>query len=224
MVGTSTTPVIPTGLHELLGLAAPDGTAPGGQWTPAMAVLTDAMARWAAGNDAHHTGGQQGIAWIGRTVRPQPEALPQHVNNTPLDLPARSLIVTPHGRTSRFWAIERALRCPSIGCIVADGSGADHIITRRIQLLATQRRTLVLLARPATERSEPSSAQSRWLVRRTPTTDMYPCWQVELLRTRFASDRVAGECWTHATDTPLPLREGTLHWSPRRTLQMHQHV
>ncbi len=213
----SPAPAPSAGLHELLGLAAPDGTAPGGAWTPAMAVL----ASTAAGH-LHRCPPEAGMAWIGRAVRPEPDALPETIAGTPLHLPRRSVVVTPHGHTSRFWAIERAMRTASIRCVVADGSRADHVITRRLQVLAMHTSTLVLLARPVTEHTTPSSAQARWVVRRQPTDGPQPCWHVHLLRARFAATRREGEHWAdahaHTAANAMPLHEGVFTWAPGHVL------
>jgi hypothetical protein len=189
-----------------------------------MAVLADAVAWWRIHVQANGCGQQ--IAWIGRTVRPEPDAMPERCLTPfgPIDLAAHSITVTPHGRTARFWAIEHALRNTSIGCIVADGSKANHVVTRRLHVLAMHTQTLVLLARPTTEQHEPSSAQSRWCICRTPTKGMHPCWNVRLLRERFASNTNPGEQWTTAQRGPLPLREGFLHWTPGRTLSVREHA
>jgi hypothetical protein len=194
-----------------------------------MAVLGDAVARW-AGEKRGRAAGQAvntqasdaacGIVWIGPAVRPEPHALPQAIGPTatPLALAKQSMVVTPHGRTSRFWAIERAVRCTAIGCVIADGTGANHVVTRRLHVIAARTNTLVLLARPVTEQHEPSSAQSRWLVRRMPTTTPHPCWHVDLLRERFTASTTAGERWTTSNATALPLNAGRQTWTPHRTL------
>lgn len=94
----------------------------------------------------------------------------------------------------RLWAIDTALRCPSVTAIVADGSGLPMAGTRRLQLAAAAADALVLLARPPAEVGEISAATTRWTVTRiqdedTGATDFAngaeaPRWRVELLRAK----------------------------------------
>ena len=80
----------------------------------------------------------------------------------------RSIFVEAPDRASRLWAIDLALRCAGLACVVGDGRGFDVGATRRLQLAARAGGTLGLLARPPTEAGAPSVASSRWLVRRAP--------------------------------------------------------
>ncbi len=104
----------------------------------------------------------------------------------------------------RLWAIDTALRCPSVTAIVADGSGLPMAGTRRLQLAAAAADALVLLARPPAEIGEVSAATTRWAVTRAQdagradlagdvkfpndaefTSDTAPPrWRIELLRAK----------------------------------------
>lgn len=101
----------------------------------------------------------------------------------------------------RLWAIDTALRCPSVTAIVADGSGLPMAATRRLQLAAAAGDALVLLARPPVEVGEVSAATTRWAVTRAhgtatepgteqqidgdlPSDAAPPRWRVELLRAK----------------------------------------
>ena len=67
----------------------------------------------------------------------------------------------------KLWAIDTALRCPSVTAVVADGSGLDMAASRRLQLVAARSNALVLLTRPPAERGEISAATTRWWIERT---------------------------------------------------------
>ncbi len=106
-----------------------------------------------------------------------------------------SIFVDPPDEAGRLWAIDAALRCPSVVAVVADGSRLDLTATRRLQLAARAGATLGLVARPPREASELSAATTRWRVRAAAPDDAaadatdaatdddaLARWSVELLR------------------------------------------
>jgi len=62
-----------------------------------------------------------------------------------------SLFIDPPDRKGLLWAVDAALRCPSVVAVVADGSGLPMPASRRLQLAAESGAGLCFLARPATE-------------------------------------------------------------------------
>lgn len=82
----------------------------------------------------------------------------------------RSIFVDAPDDATRLWAMDLALRCAAIACVVGEGHGFDVAATRRLQLGARAGRTLGLLARPPTETKCASVASSRWLVGHVPTS------------------------------------------------------
>jgi len=100
---------------------------------------------------------------------------------------SRSVFVDPPDAGARVWAIDAALRCPSVAVVVADGSGLRLSASRRLQLAAESGRALALLARPPWERVVLSAAATRWLVQRAPPSvseAARPAWTLRLLRAR----------------------------------------
>jgi len=110
--------------------------------------------------------------WIGRACWPSVIGL-AHAG----DLLRHSVLVddAPRGNVvgERLWAIDLALRSPSVAVVIADGSGLDLAATRRLQLAAERGAVekggaggagLALLARPPAERSSLSAASTRWCV------------------------------------------------------------
>lgn len=179
------------------------------EWSPPLAILVHLVWRAAAGGGAR--GGR--VLWIGRRVWPYPRAMVRdfevreraELAAAPLTLEleldraarsdgadlllARSLLVDPSRPASRLWAIETALRCPSVGAVVADGSGLDMAATRRLQLAAEGGRSIGLIARPAREAGALSAAATRWRVGRPqPREDAAgPRWVLELSRCKGRS-------------------------------------
>lgn len=101
----------------------------------------------------------------------------------------------------KLWAIDTALRCPSVTAVVADGSGLDMAASRRLQLVAARSNALVLLMRPPAERGEISAATTRWWVERTGAAcgedGAEPArgvrWRLELLRAKGAQTLTGAE-------------------------------
>ena len=108
----------------------------------------------------------------------------------------RSVFVDPgRSRNSEgetLWAIDTALRSPSVTAIVADGSGLGMAATRRLQLVAADSSALVLLARPPDEVGEVSAATTRWIVERDLAWEQRPRWRVKLLRAKGAQSFARG--------------------------------
>jgi hypothetical protein len=184
-------------LHEWFGVTDGGPPRPGGRspWTPPLLILTH-LARQGldrAGCDHH-------VIWIGRRVWAHPRVLARGDGALHDDrrLLARSVFVDPPDDAARLWAIDVALRCPSVAVVVADGSRLDMAHTRRIQLAARRTRVLALAARPPSEITRLSAASLRWRVARAPARRPPPMrhrpgeppgqpagtprWRIELLR------------------------------------------
>jgi hypothetical protein len=144
--------------------------------------------RWRSGDEPHrplalmgHLAGRAAallpgrVVWIGRACWPNPAILER------LGLLDRSLLVDAPDAGERLWAIDLAMRSCATACVVGDGKGFKIAATRRLELTATQRPCLVLLGRPGSERTVPSSALTRWTVRRRVTDSLRPGWTLELV-------------------------------------------
>lgn len=115
------------------------------------------------------------VLWIGMGCQPYAASLGSR-------LLERSVFVDVHDLAERLWAIDVALRSPSVGVVIADAGGLGMRESRRLQLAASVGRGLCLLARPANERGEISAAWTRWAVSATPSNSATPRWALELLR------------------------------------------
>ncbi|QDU65879.1 ImuA family protein [Engelhardtia mirabilis] len=123
----------------------------------------------------------------------------------------RSLFIDPPDRKGLLWAVDAALRCPSVAAVVADGSNLTMPASRRLQLAAEAGSGLCLLAKPPDEIRQLSAAATRWRVRRGGpvsaavstrdedpddlTTDPLdpndrPRWELELVRCKAGFARV----------------------------------
>ncbi|MGP1346840.1 MAG: ImuA family protein [Phycisphaerales bacterium] len=156
------------------------------------------------------------IVWVGRSCW---ASLGSLRNPRVLE---RSVFVDPPNDADRGWAIDQALRCAAVACVIADGRGIDMGLSRRLQLAAAEGGAIGLLARPPDEERALSAARTRWRV--APAPDGGACgvegaglagpahrswfpeprWTVELLRckgvlqpTRHARRWVVR--WSHDT-------------------------
>ena len=100
-----------------------------------------------------------------------------------------SLLVDAGPVERRLWAIDTALRCPSVVAVVADGSGFDMAATRRLQLAAEVGHGLALILRPPGEFKTLSAATTRWCVGRCLPVDgvARPRWSLGLTRSKGLS-------------------------------------
>ena len=193
-------------------------------WHPPLTML----AHFAG--EAARTGNARRIVWIGHKCWPTLQLLCA-VSNAPVaESLRRSLFLDPLTDAERFWAIGQALRCPGIAAVVADGSGMNETVSRRLQLAAESGRSgesgggvLGLLARPLRERDAPSWAATRWEVRpRSNQTDTAavggepgPAWEIERISCRGQHrEQDAPLTWLAAWSYQVFRGTGALHFSP----------
>jgi hypothetical protein len=102
----------------------------------------------------------------------------------------RCLFLEPLSVAERFWSIGESLRCVGVAAVVADASGMQETVSRRLQLAAEAGRragngaggVVGLLARPWQELEKPSWAATRWSVRAALSPDVQTRrWEVELV-------------------------------------------
>lgn len=186
-------------------------------WHPPLTVLSN-LALQAAVPQSHR------IVWIGRACWPTVQIL---IAGAPGDFSAanilgKCLFLDPLTDAERFWSIGQALRCPGIGAVVADGSGMNATVSRRLQLAAESGQALALLARPACEIHAPSWAATRWQIRpQTPNPDKSkedrsPSWEIELLSCRGQHrEQDAPRTWIANWSYQVFRGTGALHLSAR---------
>lgn len=125
------------------------------------------------------------VVWVGRACWPTLQILGAVLgrDGTPAsggDLTRRCIFLDPQSDKERFWGLGQVLRCAGVGAVVADGSGMDATVSRRLQLAAEAGGVLALLARPPWEQHEPSWAMTRWVVRPLVSEMLRPQWSIEL--------------------------------------------
>jgi len=151
------------GLHEWFGVSAATADEPNPRhWTPPLCLLVHLA--WQAIEANPHP---FSVVWIGGRCFPHPAVLVRR-HGEDRRLLTRSVFVAPRDLPRRLWAVDLAIRSPVVGVVVADGEALDMPATRRIQLVAKEHNTLVLVVRPPIEQAKLSAAQSRWVVRRQP--------------------------------------------------------
>ncbi len=190
-------------IHEWFGA---DTAGARSDWTPPLAVLTHLARRALLASEAMAE--REAVLWIGRRVWPYPCTLlgdfevrdvasgerfatlelERVVSPAASALFARSLFVDPPDASQRLWAIDAALRCPSVAAVVGDASTFDMASTRRLQLAAEAGKGLGLLVRPPRDEGELSAAATRWRIRRALPVEgnARPRWTLELLRCKGA--------------------------------------
>ena len=154
------------------------------------------------------------IVWVGRKCWPTFQLLCAHfAGETRQKILSRSTFLDPLTDAERFWSIAEGLRCPGVGCVVADGCGMSSTVNRRMQLAAESGRGVGLLARPPWEISEPFCAGTRWRVQSLDSASDEPQWQIELQRCR-GQRQDAPTRWTVGWNYQVFVGKGALHFSP----------
>jgi hypothetical protein len=77
---------------------------------------------------------------------------------------SRLLVLRPTNEADSLWALDQALRCPSVGAVWARLDQTDARDFRRLQLAAECGGTVGLLIRSARCRGQPTWADVQWLV------------------------------------------------------------
>lgn len=190
-------------VHEWFGLDEVSGTRGMArkEWSVPLTLLT-----LLAGRAARERHGR--VVFIGRRCWPTFQvvcaALEGEAEHSPrasrwggvgagTDTLRRCLFLDPLKAAERFWAIGESLRCGGVAAVVADASGMEETVSRRLQLAAEAGRraeragvgVVGLLARPRQELEKPSWAATRWSVRAAPSPDVQTRrWEVELVSSR----------------------------------------
>ncbi len=102
------------------------------------------------------------LVWIGKKCWPTPQLLERVLGE--YGWQTRSIFLNPPCRETRAWSISETLRNPAVLAVVADGSGFDTSMMRRMQLAAKRGNSLGFIVRPPWEQEVPSTAYSRWSV------------------------------------------------------------
>lgn len=99
-------------------------------------------------------------------------------------------------RSHLAFVLDAVLRCEAVSFLIADGSGIDMTLSRRLQLAASAGGALALVLRPTSELGELSAAATRWRVRSFPSDDDQPRWSIELLRCKGLRPTTDARRWT----------------------------
>jgi hypothetical protein len=145
-------------------------------------------------DDARGRAGPTSILWIGRSVWPYAPTL-----GASSGLLHASIWIDAVRPCDRAWSAELSLRSGACAAVIADASGMDMSLTRRLQLAAASAEercgagaAICLLARPAWERWELSAATTRWLVEPVAAAGVHR-QRVRLLRCKaWATQHVDG--------------------------------
>ena len=99
--------------------------------------------------------------------------------------PERLTTVAVGQRRDLLWAMEEALRCRAVGCVVGEmrHGALDAVAVRRLSLAAAETGALALVLRAAPE-DDASTAATRWMVGAAASAHAQPCFAVALTRNR----------------------------------------
>lgn len=150
-------------------------------WPYAATLLASDVLAESAAEDTHDEARDFGLE-LALDERPCPAPAAERA------LFARSLFIDPADTAGRLWAIDAALRCPTVTAVVADGSGLDMAASRRLALAANTGEALALIARPPWEERALSAAATRWRVERVGDS-VAPGWRLTLLRAKPPQQR-----------------------------------
>ena len=182
-------------VHEIFA-APPDGQI--GRFGTHHPIPAAVLIGWAARQLAQSKG--RLTVWVGRRAWPYPRVLER------AGLLGGSLFVDAADNNQRLWAAELALRSPAVATVIADGSGFGMSATRRLQLIARESETLMLLPRPSRDERQLSASGVRWRVGVVPAAGDAPQWKIQLLRckgvrpTSLGSHGPSHPAWTLCWD------------------------
>lgn len=171
--------LIRNAVHEWIGLDPILAASHMSRWSPPLTVLVH-LARQAIAMSLRDAAPLH-LCWIGARIWPSAAALAGRGGST--DLLSRSLFVDAPDASARLWAADLALRSSAV-LVLVDGSGFDMAASRRLQLAAEAGGWLAHLARPPWERTELSSAATRWSIARERTEGDEPRFGIRLLRSK----------------------------------------
>lgn len=120
--------------------------------------------------------------WIGKQCWPTPATLSLLAAepSPSSSLIDSSLFIDPPDDKLTLWALETALRSPSIHLVVAACPRVSLVTTKRLSLAAQNNGTTALLLRNIRDIAAPSCAATKWLISPTPSPYETPLWNLSL--------------------------------------------
>lgn len=116
--------------------------------------------------------------------------------------PDRVIFIQVSREKDALWAIEEALKCPSLAGVVGEIRDMDLTASRRLQLAVEQSQVTGFLHRYRPRRIENVACVSRWYIRPLPSSADTglpgigrPIWQVELQKIRNGKPGTWQICW-----------------------------
>jgi protein ImuA len=127
-----------------------------------------------------------GAVWICKTRT----AFPPGLKAFGLD-PDRIVFLEAAREKEALWAMEEALRCPSLAAVITELPDADFTATRRLQLAVEKSAVTGFLLRQNPKKAGSTACITRWQVRPLPSQLEdglpgvgFPRWDIELLKAR----------------------------------------
>ena len=173
-----------------LGAAAVDRVLGGG-------LMRSALHEIAAAGEAHvaaATGfvagvaalSSQGAVWVAEDMAALESGAPYGPGLDGFGVaPERLITVAVAQRRDLMWAMEEALRCRAVACVIGEmrHGALDAVAVRRLSLAAAETGALALILRAAPG-DDASTAATRWIVGAAASTHAHPHFLTRLVRNR----------------------------------------
>lgn len=137
------------------------------------------------------------LCWIGQEPAIFPNALqvfglkPEHI-----------LFIQVAGEKELHWAVEEALKCKSLGAVVATVPALDFTRSRRWQLLTEKNRVPAFVVNTCRYKPLTNACVSRWQIRSAPSYSPqglpgvgHTAWDIDLLKIRNGRPGQWRMCW-----------------------------
>jgi hypothetical protein len=115
--------------------------------------------------------------WIGKRCWPTPFMLDR-------DTLSQCLFLDPPSQELQLWAIETALRSPTVKCIIAECPKAPLTTLKRFQFAARKSGATAFLLRSERESFAPTCAYSQWRINPSQSSYELPAWQLTLIKAK----------------------------------------
>lgn len=124
--------------------------------------------------------------------------------------PDRIIFIDLKNEKQVLWAMEEALKCAAITCVVGEIKDISFTASRRLQLAVEQSRVTGFILRNTTQKPNTTAFVSRWKISQLPSEPIdnlpgigLPNWRVELLRIRNGKPGVWDIRWAEGRFQPV---------------------
>ena len=124
-----------------------------------------------------------------------------------------------------LWAMEEALKCESLSCVIGEIPELDFTISRRLQLVVEKSRVTGFIIRRNPRRLNTTASITRWMITSLPSllpNDMpgvgFPRWNIELQKIRNGKPGTWQVEWSAGRFQPVHTHIATVPQQPIRKI------